>query len=204
MFSGIIQQCATIASVEDKSGGLTIGINSKLTGIELGESIAINGICLTVTKFRDSYFEVDISAETIKVTTVSNWSVGDRVNLERSLTLATGISGHLVSGHVDTVATIAKLTHVGECVELTIEGFKPEHQAYLITKGSIAVDGISLTINQVAHDYIQLMIIPHTLNETSLQSVITGDLVNIEFDYLARIVHHQLKQFNSPVEVENA
>ncbi len=193
MFTGIITHIGRIAAVEDGAGGRAFWIESGLDHetLALGASVAHSGVCLTVTEKRDRCHAVYASSETLARTTMAGWGVGDAVNIEASLRLGDELGGHLVFGHVDGVCRITGLEPVGESWRLEIE--LPEALRPLVAvKGSLSVDGISLTVNEVAPATMALMIIPHTWQATTLQHRKPGDAVNLEADMLARYVARQL------------
>jgi len=193
MFTGIITHIGRIVAVEDGEGGRAFWIESGLDhdALALGASVAHSGVCLTVTEKRGREHAVYASTESLARTTIDGWQVGDAVNLEASLRLGDELGGHLVFGHVDGIGRIASLEPVGESWRLDIE--LPEALRPLVAvKGSISVDGISLTVNEVGASTMALMIIPHTWQATTLQHKKPGDPVNLEADMLARYVARQL------------
>jgi len=193
MFTGIITHIGRIAAVEDRDGGRAFWIESGLDHqtLALGASVAHSGVCLTVTEKRGREHAVYASAETLARTTMASWRVGDAVNIEASLRLGDELGGHLVFGHVDGIGRIAGLEPVGESWRLEIE--LPEALRPLVAvKGSVSVDGISLTVNEVGASTMALMIIPHTWEATTLLHKKPGDPVNLEADMLARYVARQL------------
>lgn len=189
MFTGIIEETGTIDSMTQTGDAIVMKITAKtiLSHVELGDSIAVNGVCLTVTSFTDRYFTVDVMPETVKSTSLRLLKTGSAVNLERAVGAGGRFGGHFVTGHVDGVGTIRSKRKVDNAVyyEISIpEGLQP----YFIYKGSVAVDGISLTVFGVADDQFTISIIPHTLSETILGSKDVGDIVNIECDLLGKYV----------------
>ena len=191
MFTGIIDHCGTVTAVY----GTVIRVSCEFSDWQLGESIAVDGICLTVTQFGDGYFESDISAETQAVSTVDQFKLGCKVNLERPLRLSDRLGGHIVQGHVDQVAYLAEREVMDDCVKLVFTGITATMQRLLIQKGSIAVNGVSLTLNRVIPQGFEVMLIPHTLQRTNLEELRPGDAVNIEYDWLAKVVSHQLEHY---------
>lgn len=192
MFTGIITDVGRIASIDDRNGReMTIETALPLADIPIGGSIATSGICFTAAEKAESWFSVVASGATLEVTTAGRWQVGDRVNLERSLRIGDELGGHIVFGHVDAVGTISALDAVAESHRLEID--IPDHLAPLIAvKGSITVDGISLTVNETEKNRFAVNIIPHTFAETNLAERKPGDPVNIEIDMLARYVARQM------------
>lgn len=206
MFTGIIQAVGTIASMENRGGDLRLGINTgklPLDDVQPGDSIAVSGVCLTAVDLSSTGFVADVSGETLGLTTLGRLAVDDRVNLEKALTLATRLGGHLVSGHVDGIGEITDRRADARSVRFTIRA--PDALArYIAMKGSICVDGISLTVNAVDGATFELNIVPHTLAETTMQDFQPGTRVNLEVDLVARYLERLLlgdaaaKPGNSP------
>lgn len=193
MFTGIIEERGKINNIE-KSGTtlrLTIEANKVLENTKVGDSIAVNGMCLTVVEKMKNIFFADVSEETFKVTTVKNFKRGMVVNLERALALGDRLSGHIVTGHIDTCGQVIEKYGTDKFFVVKIL-FDRKFSKYVIPKGSIAVDGISLTINEVKNDVIRLNIIPHTLKNTNLEFLSVGDMVNLEFDIIGKYVERIL------------
>lgn len=190
MFTGIITAIGTVGEIITKpDGDVRLGIMTPwdCTAIPLGASIACSGVCLTVVAVDGGRFDVDVSAETLAVTTLEHWQPGTRINLERALAMGDELGGHIVSGHVDGLGTITAIDRDGDGWRLTIEA--PQGLAPMIApKGSVAVDGISLTVNEVDDCRFGLMIIPHTWEHTTLANRQPGDKINLEADMLARYV----------------
>lgn len=185
MFTGIVEEIGIILSLEKNR--IRIKCPSILIKIKCGDSIAVNGVCFTATNITNEYFEADISFETYKVTALSKLKAGDSVNLERALKLSDRLNGHIVTGHIDTVGKVVFVKKTGIFYELKIE-FEKMFSKCVVRKGSIAVDGISLTISDCSENIVTIAIIPHTLTSTTLKNLTTGDNVNIEFDILAKYV----------------
>ena len=188
MFTGLIEGTGTIERVQVRDGALVLSVATPMAReLEAGNSIAVNGVCLTVTAKRDEAFDVDVSPETLRVTTLGRFEAGGLVNLERPLRADARLGGHFVLGHVDGVGAIASLTPDGECYWLEVE--VPAALApYLISKGSIAIDGISLTIARLQAQRVGVQIIPFTWEHTGLQRSRAGDAVNLEVDVLGKYV----------------
>ena len=199
MFTGIVQARGSVAAVEEVGGDRRLHIDAgglELTGVELGGSIAVSGVCLTATEFSDAGFWADVSTETLRLTTLGNLSVGDAVNLERSLTPSSSLGGHWVSGHVDGIGKVIALEQAARSIEFVFE--LPEELArYVATKGSVCIDGTSLTVNRVDGARFAVNIIPHTMSETLFGTYKEGSQVNIEVDVIARYLE-RLSQFDSP------
>jgi len=201
LFTGLIEGEGKITSLLPEKGGLTIEIQPPfdITDVKIGDSIAVNGVCLTAIEVKDKTFKAHVSPETLNRTTFKYKRQGDWVNLERSLRLGDRLGGHLVSGHVDGIGKVLTVNPLGEFYRFLIE--IPETLAvYLIEKGSIAVDGISLTINKVIENSFELMIIPHTYQVTTLKRLKPGDLINIEIDMIAKMVHKWLSPYLKKAE----
>jgi riboflavin synthase len=196
MFTGIVDHCGTITSVQKTEKSIGLHIACQFDDLQLGESIAVDGICLTVTQFGAGYFECDLSPETCSITTASHFQPGAGVNLERALRLRDRLGGHIVQGHVDHVACLAERSTDGEYLKLVFTGFTDADtmRRLLIKKGSVAVNGVSLTINRVNSAGFEAMLVPHTLQRTNLGELKIGDAVNIEYDWLAKVITHQLQQ----------
>jgi riboflavin synthase len=187
MFTGIITHIGTLIKFDrDDSGArLRVGIDADITDLSIGASIAHDGCCLTViTKSIDS-FEVFAANETLNVTTLKHYKVGHKINLERALRLGDELGGHLVSGHVDSTATVISLTKDGAAWRIVFEVQSPFHR-FIAPKGSVALAGISLTINEVNNMQFGVSIIGHTWDSTTISSLKVGDSINLEVDRLAR------------------
>ncbi len=194
MFTGIIQSIGNITVVESQGADARAHIAAgklDLAHAQIGDSIAVNGVCLTVTSFADGGFWVDISGETLARTTFGEIAVGSKVNLEQSLTPTTRLGGHLVSGHVDGIGTVVSCWDQGRSLRFVIQA-PPTLAKYIAEKGSICVDGVSLTVNQVNGACFDLNIVPHTLQETTLGELVAGSHVNLEVDILARYLERLL------------
>jgi riboflavin synthase len=196
MFTGIIETMGKVLSNQPNLGTNRLVISSQFDHLQIGESISVNGVCLTLGPSESGQLCFDVSPETLNCTTLANLAPDESVNLERALLVSMRFGGHYVSGHVDTTAQVCEVRSLNDCVELELGGFDKEAMLYLIPKGSVSVEGVSLTINAVTEQRIKLMLIPHTLLKTTLSFLKIGQRVNIEFDYLARIVAHQLNNLN--------
>jgi len=194
MFTGIIEAIGEIAELQPRGGDLRLRVKTgklDLSDVQLGDSIATNGVCLTVVDLPGDGYWADVSAETLAVATVGEWKLGDRVNLEKALTPQTRLGGHIVSGHVDGIGEV-----VWRKSEARAERFRlraPANLAkYIAHKGSITVDGTSLTVNAVGGAEFELTIVPHTLQETIMGTYRTGTRVNLEVDLIARYLERLL------------
>ena len=193
MFTGIIDHCGCVTLIKTIRSSLRLEIKHSFDDIVLGESVAIDGICLTVAECKPGLFACDVSPETGHITTIKHVQQGQQVNLERALQPTSRMGGHFVTGHVDQTAQILSLQPVDDFIEMRFGHFDDLMQRFLIKKGSIAINGVSLTINEVENDTFKVMLIPHTLERTNLGNLKAHDWVNIEFDILARTVVKQLE-----------
>mgnify|MGYP006289312671 CR=1 FL=1 len=197
MFTGIIESLGTIADIRPAGSGRRLAIRAgiELSGSRIGDSIAVNGACLTAVKISGDRFEADVSGETVARSTLSEARSGDRVNLERAMRLSDRLDGHLVSGHIDGKARMHYKKDMGGSVVI---GFRvsPELSRYMIPKGSVAVDGISLTINKCTQDAFEIAVIPHTAEITTIGKKNPGDWVNIETDLIGKYVEKFVKGEN--------
>jgi riboflavin synthase len=198
MFTGIIETMGTVQSIRPFMKGFELSIDAymDLSNDKVGDSIAVDGVCLTATEISGTRFIATASQETVSRSTLSGLKPGSKVNLERALTLSTRLGGHLVLGHVDTVGVIRSKGHAGESVRVAVQ-FDGKFSRYIIEKGSIAIDGISLTVNQVENDAFEVNIIPFTANSVALTLKGPGDRVNLEFDIIGKYVERLLKKDNN-------
>ncbi len=189
MFTGIVEEIGHINSVNKDS--ISVSCKKILEDINIGDSIAVNGVCLTVTSFDNSSFNADVSYETMRVTKLGDLQVNDSVNLERAMLATSRFGGHIVSGHIDCVGKILDINKNGNFYELNIS--IPDGNAqYIIKKGSITIDGISLTIYDLTNNSVKIAVIPHTFENTNLKTLKTNSFVNIEFDILGKYVEKKL------------
>lgn len=221
MFTGLIEELGTVVDLSPVGTSLCLKIKAERVfpgslegpaderlsaknspnGLKIGDSIAVNGVCLTATLVKPPYFEVTAVEETIGKTTLGSLTAGMRINLERAATIETRLGGHLVQGHVDGVATIRNIRDANGSWELTFE--LPEDAArYIVPRGSIALDGISLTVAEVTQHaalrtqhFVKIAIIPHTYYHTNVQFLSIGDRVNVEFDIIAKMVERLLRPY---------
>lgn len=188
MFTGIVTDFGTVREISGQGDVLfTIGTAYDTSSIEIGASIAHNGVCLTVLETGPDWYKVQASQETLNPTTLSEWRPGRRVNLERALKLGDELGGHIVSGHVDGIAEIVAIRPENDSVRITFEA-PPALAKFVASKGSVALDGVSLTVNEVLGRKFGVNIIPHTQSVTSFGAYKEGDRVNMEIDMLARYV----------------
>ena len=196
MFTGIIQSKGSIKEIFSSSDGARLKINTHvldLSDTNVGDSIAVDGVCLTVTELTESSFTADVSNETLTCTTFSALKQGKNVNLERSLRVNQGIDGHLVSGHVDGIGAVNSIEKDGDSVRIKIE-VQGDIIKYIAKKGSICINGVSLTVNSVENNFFDVNIVPHTLSATTLGDLSLQSNVNIEIDQIARYVERLLSQ----------
>lgn len=187
MFTGLVETTGTLRARERRGPGFRLEIACDLRPLELGESIAVSGVCLTVAETSSKGFAADVSIETVERTTLGRVASGSRLNLERSLAVGDRLGGHLVSGHVDAVARVVAVEPAGEARRVTIAAPAPV-LPFIAPKGSVALDGVSLTVNAVSGDRFELMLIPHTLQVTNLGALRPGAELNLEVDLVARYV----------------
>ena len=193
MFTGLVAELGTVQRLarQGNSYHLTVGAKKVLDKLKIGDSVAVNGACLTVVRMDDSGFTADVMPETVRLTNIGSLQPGSRVNLERTLRLCDGLDGHIVSGHVEGLGTISEQRPEGIAVVVTIAA-PPELLKYIIKKGSIAIDGISLTVTEVTDTGFSVSLIPHTAKETTLGLKKVGDSVNLETDILGKYVERML------------
>ena len=199
MFSGIIEAVGTVREFVhgEESATMAVEPDSKFRNLEDGESIAVNGVCLTVAEFNDSVFRMDLGTETLNKTSFKNVKSGDRVNLERSLTFSSKISGHFVSGHIDQVGKVISIEEKPGEVLLKFS-HPPFLSHYIMEKGSIALDGISLTVFNCKENSFNVSIIPFTWSHTNLNARKIDDLINIECDMIGKYVYKACENLINP------
>ncbi|SVB13868.1 uncharacterized protein METZ01_LOCUS166722, partial [marine metagenome] len=191
VFTGIVEEVGVVAKISDNA--MTIRASKVLEGVKLGDSIAVNGACLTAVEFSQSEFSVDLSPETMRRTSLGQLSVGGPVNLERALLASDRMGGHIVQGHVDGTGRVMSIKPDGDSIIFRIRVPKRlDH--YIVEKGFVAVDGISLTVVKRGASSFTLAVIPYTLENTSLSAVLVGDQVNLEADILAKYVESLLNR----------
>lgn len=194
MFTGIIESIGSVAAMHDKGGDMRLTLKTgklDMSDVQLGDSIAVNGVCLTVIEMTSGSFSADVSGETLRLTSLGKLQQGSRVNLEKALTLATRLGGHMVSGHVDALGKILERKDDARSIWFLVQA--PENLArYIVHKGSITVDGTSLTVNAVSGNEFELNIVPHTLQETIMSGYVPGTEVNLEVDIIGRYLERLL------------
>lgn len=193
MFTGIVEAVGVVSSLDNRGESATIEIdakNFKTESVSIGDSVATNGVCLTVTRISDGSLAFDLSRETLSLT--SGFNLGDKVNLERSLTLNALVGGHLVTGHVDAVGRVEDVAEYQGNKEIVIS-YPESLDVFFVKKGSVAINGVSLTINEVESNALRLNLIPHTLSATNLQYLDKSGLVNMEVDLVARYLRKMVQ-----------
>ena len=195
MFTGLVETTGTILRLEraDRDLHLTVGASLEPPELKIGESIAVDGVCLTVASFQGDAFTLDLSEETVGRSTFGQRRQGDEVNLERALRLGDRLSGHLVSGHADGTGRVAARQRRGESLVVKFE-IPPELSRYLIEKGSVAVNGVSLTVNRCEGRQFEVNVVPHTARASTLGNLKVGDRVNVEVDLIGKYVEKFLLQ----------
>jgi riboflavin synthase len=205
MFTGIILAIGKIAAIEPNKGDYRLKIDTGTLSIDdcaLGDSIAVDGVCLTAVEFGKQYFYADVSNETLSRTTLGNAKPGTPVNLELALTPSTRMGGHIVSGHIDGVGQVIEKTADARSIRFKLKA--PDNLAkYIAEKGSICINGISLTVNEVNGPVFAVNIVPHTLDKTTLHNAAVGTSVNLEVDLLARYIERLLQDKTSPQITHN-
>lgn len=191
VFTGLVEAIGHIQARSERVEGQQLLVKSDLGDWKIGESIAVNGVCLTVSDARAGGFYADVSAETLSKSSLGRLAVGSPVNLERALRVGDRLGGHWVTGHVDAVIQLLSAVPAGDAIRFTFE-LPPHLAVYVATKGSVAIEGVSLTVNEVQDDRFSVMIVPHTQHVTTLQRARPGDSLNFEVDIIARYVAHTI------------
>lgn len=193
MFTGLVAELGTVQGLarQGESYHLTVSAAKVMANLKIGDSVAVNGACLTVVRLDGGAFTADVMPETVRLTNIGQLRVGDKVNLERTLRLCDGLDGHIVSGHVEGQGVIAARRPEGIAMVVTISA-PPELLKYIIKKGSVAIDGISLTVTQTTDTDFSVSLIPHTAKETTLGFKDVGDRVNLETDIIGKYVERML------------
>ena len=199
MFTGITEEIGRIALA--KSNGLVISASEVMQEMETGGSVAVNGVCLTVTGFTDNSFSVDVMPETLERTNLGRLGIGSELNLERPLTLGKPLGGHLVQGHIDGTGRVVSVTRDGEATIMRFET-RPEIMHYIVTKGFIAIDGVSLTVLDRTTDSFTVSIVDYTRKNTTLGGKRVGDLVNLEVDIIAKYVERFSQSYRPGITAE--
>jgi riboflavin synthase len=204
MFTGIIKAKGTIVAMDKRGGDVRLSVRSDSlpwSDYEVGESIAVNGVCLTAVALHADGFDTDVSVETLDVTALGGLAAGSAVNLEPAISLGERLGGHLVSGHVDCTGKVVSRAADARSIRLTIE-IPKEYARYVAKKGSVCIDGVSLTVNEVAGNTFDLNIIPHTSEVTIIDDYAAGTVVNVEVDLLARYLERLLDKDGDGISLE--
>lgn len=203
MFTGIVEEIGTVKSIKRgaKSFTLCIAADKVLENTRIGDSIAANGVCLTVTSMGSGCYYADVMPETMRCTNFADLSVGSRLNLERAMAVGDRLGGHIVSGHIDGTGRVTNLERDDNAIWVTIAA-SPQIMKYIVMKGSIAIDGVSLTVAYVDSGTFKVSIIPHTQEQTTLTSKKVGDIVNLENDILARYVEKLMQKQGGGLSLE--
>ncbi len=194
MFTGIIEALGSIQKIEPVAGDIRLHVavgSLDMQDVQPGDSIAVNGVCLTATEFDNRHFVADVSNETIALTSLNDLAIGSEVNLEKALLPTTRLGGHLVSGHVDGLGEVLTIKEASRSIQLTISA-PEELKHYIAMKGSICIDGTSLTVNKITDKYFEINIVPHTQQRTIIKSYQPGTKVNLEVDLIARYLERLL------------
>lgn len=184
MFTGLIEKVATVKKFSLTSNGAKIEFSADFDNVKIGDSIAINGVCLTMTSFNDNTFSADVMKETLNVSALKYLKSGDEINLERAMKLSSRLDGHIVSGHIDCIAIVKNIIQDGFSKRITFNC----DTDLIIKKGSIAINGVSLTVADVSDDSFEVSLIPETIKNTNLKNLKIGDIVNIEYDLFAKYI----------------
>lgn len=199
MFTGIIDHAGKIEHLEPMGKGLLFWVHSAFPEVKLGESISVDGACLTVVRVKENQFAVQVSPETLRLTIAGDYQIGTKVNLERALSLGDSLGGHWVTGHVDSTVKLGDMKAHEEFTEIIFEDNTPECRDWIIHKGSVCINGVSLTVNEKRKEGFSVMIIPHTAKITNFSNLKVGSIVNIEYDYLAKIIQQRVQQYQKEV-----
>ena len=204
MFTGIIKAKGTIGAMDKRGGDVRLSVRSDglpWSDYEVGESIAVNGVCLTAVALHEDGFDTDVSVETLDVTALGGLGIGSPVNLEPAISLGERLGGHLVSGHVDCTGRVVTRDTDARSIRLAIE-IPKDYARYVAKKGSVCIDGVSLTVNEVSGNTFELNIIPHTADVTIIDDYAVGTIVNVEVDLLARYLERLLGTDNDNISID--
>lgn len=194
MFSGIVDHVGQIKSITESGSGVRLEISTHFSALTLGESISVDGACLTVVEAHHESFVVELSPETLRLCTASTYLPGTAVNLERALCVGDRLGGHFVTGHIDQTVRLSSCQVFEDFVKMIFEGVLPSAMGYLHSKGCVALNGVSLTVNEVHANGFAVMLIPHTLERTTLSQVKLGERVNVEWDWMSKMVVEEVRR----------
>lgn len=184
MFTGLVEKISKVNDISFNSNGAKIFFEADFDDVKLGESIALNGVCLSVTSINNNVFCADVMNETLNISSLKNLKKGDEINLERAMKLSSRLDGHIVSGHIDCISKVKKITQDGFSKRIVFDC----NTDLIIKKGSIAINGVSLTVSDVKENEFEVSLIPQTLDDTNLKNLKIGDIVNIEYDLFAKYI----------------
>lgn len=205
MFTGIIEAVGLVKSIENRGDSARIEITTAdlpENDLKIGDSVSINGVCLTVTTRSNSTFSADIGAETLKVTALRKISVGQPVNVERAMQMGQRFGGHVVQGHIDAVGKVLNINKIANGVEVNIE-FSDKFAKYIVKRGSVAINGVSLTVTDCTKNQFRVFLIPHTLESTVFKFMTAGSEVNLEFDLMGKYVEKMMASNNDEKKVDS-
>ncbi len=198
MFTGLVEEISKVRDILFNSNGAKIFFEAGFDDVKLGDSIALNGVCLSVTSINDNVFCADIMNETLNISSLKNLKKSDEINLERAMKLSSRLDGHIVSGHIDCISKVKKITQDGFSKRIVFDC----NTDLIIKKGSIAVNGVSLTVSDVKENEFEVSLIPQTLNDTNLKNLKIGDIVNIEYDLFAKYIQKFCSKKQSNITLE--
>lgn len=184
MFTGLIEKVSKVKEFKLTSDGAKIKFSADFENVKIGDSIAVNGVCLTMTSIDNNIYCADVMKETLNISNLKNLKIEDEINLERAMKLSDRLDGHIVSGHIDCIATVKSIIQDGFSKKISFNC----NTDLIIKKGSIAINGVSLTVSDVANDYFEVSLIPKTIENTNLKNLKIGDIVNIEYDLFAKYI----------------
>ena len=184
MFTGLIEEVSKVKEFKLTSDGAKIKFSADFENVKIGDSIAVNGVCLTMTSVDNNIYCADVMKETLNISNLKNLKTEDEINLERAMKLSDRLDGHIVSGHIDCIATVKSIIQDGFSKKISFNC----NTDLIIKKGSIAINGVSLTVSNVANDYFEVSLIPKTIENTNLKNLKIGDIVNIEYDLFAKYI----------------
>ena len=198
MFTGLVEKISKVRDISFNSNGAKIFFEADFDDVKLGDSIALNGVCLSVTSINDNVFCADIMNETLNISSLKNLKKGDEINLERAMKLSSRLDGHIVSGHIDCISKVKNIAQDGFSKRIVFDC----NTDLIIKKGSIAINGVSLTVSDVKENEFEVSLIPQTLNDTNLKNLKNGDIVNIEYDLFAKYIQKFCSKKQSNITLE--